>query len=120
MSDEPEKTKKQREYRKASVNVYLDAKAFLRASDREMMEALGYSENSWMSWVQSGEMPFVASIACEGLMRRRRLEENGELETSHVLITLENGRPKSFVALPSVKTIALDGKDYYLVPKKAG
>ena len=111
-----ENTAKSRTYRKASVNAYLDAKAHLRASDREMMEALGYQEGSWRYWIETGHMPFVAAIACEALVRRRKAETSGEID--HVLITLEQGKPKSFTALVSVKTMKIDEKEYYLVPKR--
>lgn len=67
---EERKAEPTRTYSKANFYVFTDAVERLGISAPDLCEEIGYSRSSHKHWEKTGEMPFVASLACEALLRR--------------------------------------------------
>ena len=67
---EEQKAEPTRTYSKADFSLFADAVERLGISAPDLCAAIGYSRSSHKHWEKTGEMPFVASLACEALVRR--------------------------------------------------
>lgn len=67
MSDAGTKRKQQTTRALIRLRQLLD---HLEGNKTKTSEALGVSPGTVSDWVKKGEMPFVADLACEGLLRR--------------------------------------------------
>lgn len=105
--------------RKAKVFQRLDAVIFMNTAQKlglshaELSRQLGYSENGYDGWIKSGEMPMVAALACEALVRRK-----GQQDSYTIVTTVEGGRVVESRCVQTPGRMELSGQTYLLVPVK--
>ena len=56
-----------RTFQKAPFSCFAETEKHLAITGAALCERLGYASNAYCDWQKSGEMPRVASIACQAL-----------------------------------------------------
>jgi hypothetical protein len=107
--------KSSKTYKRSDTIIFLETAEKLGLSQGQLSQELGYSDHAASEWVKAGEMPAVAALACEALLRRR-----GQQDSFVIVTTVEGGRVTESRCVQSPGRMELSGQTYMLVPVKKG
>lgn len=106
------KDRVKRTFNRSNINPLESCRNRLGLSYTEFSLALGYSENSYSTWVRDGEAPAVAALAAECLVRRQAPNAEQAYLTRYIKGTLVS------TPIDASRKLTLDGKTYILVEDK--
>lgn len=107
---------KPKTYQKADAVIFMETAQALGLSETRLSEELGYTENAGREWINKGQMPKVAALACEALRRR----VGAKADTFTMVAQIVNGQLINARMVQNVSTAEIAGQHYLLIPVKKG